>query len=30
MNGARVTPILDYCSAVWGFKNYGKIDTIQN
>ena len=22
--------ILDYCSAVWGFKNYQQIDKVQN
>ena len=25
-----VTPILDYCSGVWGFKSHPKIDTVQN
>ncbi len=25
-----VTPILEYFSGVWGYTNYGKIDTIQN
>ena len=25
-----VMPILDYCSAVWGFKNYQQIDNVQN
>ena len=25
-----VTPILDYCSGIWGYKTYGKIDTVHN
>ena len=25
-----VVPVLDYCSGVWGFKNFDKIDMIQN
>ena len=25
-----VTPILDYCSSVWGYKSSTKIDTVQN
>ena len=25
-----VAPILDYCSGIWGFQNFGYIDTIQN
>ena len=25
-----VTPILDYCSCIWGYQNFGKIDTVQN
>ena len=25
-----VTPILDYCSGVWGYKSFVKIDTVQN
>ena len=25
-----VTPILDYCSGIWGHQNFGKIDTVQN
>ena len=25
-----VVPVLDYCSGVWGFKGFGKIDMIQN
>ena len=30
MYEAGVIPILDYCSGVWGFKSFGKINTIQN
>ncbi len=25
-----VTPVMDYCGAVWGFKDYDKCNTIQN
>ena len=25
-----VTPILDYCSAIRGYQNFGYIDTVQN
>ncbi len=25
-----VTPILDYCSEIWGFKSIYKIDSVQN
>ena len=25
-----VAPVLDYCAGVWGFKQFGKIDTVQN
>ena len=25
-----VAPVIDYCSGVWGFKQFNKIDTVQN
>ena len=25
-----VTPILDYCSGIWGYQKFGYIDTVQN
>lgn len=25
-----VTPVLDYCAGVWGYRNFLKIDTVQN
>ena len=25
-----VVPIIDYCSGIWGFKQFSKIDTLQN
>jgi hypothetical protein len=25
-----VVPVLDYCSSIWGYQNFGQIDTIQN
>jgi len=27
---ACVAPVLDYCSGVWGYKAFGKIDTVQH
>ena len=25
-----VAPVIDYCSGVWGFEQFNKIDTVQN
>ena len=30
LSNSCVAPVTDYCSGVWGFKQFNKIDTMQN
>ena len=30
MFNSCVVPVIDYCSGIWGFKQFNKIDTLQN